>query len=70
MHGAEAGCKEPPITSNWTSSFPDLLLSFVYLHFPPMFFPLISSNGSFTESEIPRAMSSRSHWRAAELGTR
>jgi len=26
--------------------------------FPPVFFPFISSNGSFTESEIPRAMSS------------
>lgn len=38
--------------------------------FPPVFFPLISSNGSFTESEIPRAMSSWSGWRAADPGTR
>lgn len=39
-----------------------------FFHFPPVFFPLISSNGSFTESEIPRAMSSWSGWRAADPG--
>lgn len=43
---------------------------YYFFSFPPVFFPLISSNGSFTESEIPRAMSSWSGWRAADPGTR